>query len=467
MSWFLDAGSADASTSNLELFQLPPTQTALASNKFEAFNPLTSLEHGGPLEYKIHVGDEYYVDPRHVYLYMQAKIVQNNGDLLVDDEEYKVNVPDPDNPGETKEETRNRVPDKSVVFPVNNLIGSCFKQVEVFLNNKQVGSADSLYHYRHYLECLLSYSSAQKLHQLKTNGYYQDEGGMNDHEDTIKDESSTNKGAVARYKWTRYSKSVETMGKIHSELFEQDKLLLNKMSLSIKMHRNDPSVFLMAKGVTNQYKLLIEKAVLYVNVKKVSSHVRLSHEERLLKSNAKYPMRKVNMRFFSRGANRADLSEPNLVNGELPSKIVIGLVRTDAFNGNLGLNPFNFENFNVSQIGLRRNGQSIPYEPLQFDFEEDNYFMGYFSMMFGTNLWSSNISNGISMESYKNGFTLYGFNLTPDDSSGLNWNLVESGNISLDIRLKRPSDHSITIIAYLESDAVMEIESSRNIIYDE
>ncbi|XP_064625917.1 uncharacterized protein F54H12.2-like [Lineus longissimus] len=430
MSWFLDAGSADASTSNLELFQLPPTQTALASNKFEAFNPLTSLEHGGPLEYKIHVGDEYYVDPRHVYLYMQAKIVQNNGDLLVDDEEYKVNVPDPDNPGETKEETRNRVPDKSVVFPVNNLIGSCFKQVEVFLNNKQVGSSDSLYHYRHYLECLLSYSSA-------------------------------------RYKWTRYSKSVETMGKIHSELFEQDKLLLNKMSLSIKMHINDPSVFLMAKGVTNQYKLLIEKAVLYVNVKKVSSNVRLSHEERLLKSNAKYPMRKVNMRFFSRGANRADLSEPNLVNGELPSKIVIGLVRTDAFNGNLGLNPFNFENFNVSQIGLRRNGQSIPYEPLQFDFEEDNYFMGYFSMMFGTNLWSSNISNGISMESYKNGFTLYGFNLTPDDSSGLNWNLVESGNISLDIRLKRPSDHSITIMAYLESDAVMEIESSRNIIYDE
>ena len=173
------------------------------------------------------------------------------------------------------------------------------------------------------------------------------------------------------------------------------------------------------------------------------------------------------MKFFTRGANRADLSEPNLVNGELPNKVVIGLVKTDAFNGSLQLNPFNFENFNVSQIALRRNGQSIPYDPMQLDFEEDSYFMAYFSLMFGTNLWGANVSNSISLPSFKNGCTLYSYDLTGDDSNSSALSLVKVGNLALSVRLKRPSEHSITIITYLEYDTVMEIDSKRNIIYNE
>jgi hypothetical protein len=466
MSWLLDGDSHEGTRSELEIFDLPNTQTSIDDNKFEPFNPLTSLEHGGPLEYKLQVGDEYYINPRDTYLYMQAKIVNTNGDVLPNTEEYDVDVPNPDG-GDPIQERRERVPDNSVVFPINNFIGSCFKQVEVFLSSKQVGSNDALYAYRSYMETLLSYSSERKNHQMITSGYYQDVGGMNDHDDVIRDETSNNKGAIERYKWSRFSKTVEVLGRIHSELFEQDKLLLNKVPMQVKFHRNDNNFLLMAKNENANYKVLIEKAILYVNVKRISSHVRVSHEERLLKSNAKYPMRRVEMKLFTRGANRADLSEPNLVNGELPNKVVIGLVKTDGFNGSLHLNPFNFENFNVSQIALRRNGQSVPYDPLQLDFEEDSYYMGYFSLMFGTNLWGSNISNNIPLESYKDGFTLYAFNLTPDDSNGTNLNLVREGTLSLNIRLKRPSDHSVTIIAYLEYDAVMEIDRSRNIIYNE
>ena len=87
----------------------------------------------------------------------------------------------------------------------------------------------------------------------------------------------------------------------------------------------------MAKDKTKCYRISIDKAVLMVNLKKISQHVLLAQETRLATSHAKYPLRRVEMKYFTRGANRSDLSEPNLINGILPRKIVIGLVETDAF----------------------------------------------------------------------------------------------------------------------------------------
>ena len=47
-----------------------------------------------------------------------------------------------------------------------------------------------------------------------------------------------------------------------------------------------------------------------------------------------------------------------------------------------------------------------------------------------------------------------------------NFNLIQEGNISLDIKLNKPHNTGITIVCYLEYDSVLEIDKDPNIYYE-
>jgi hypothetical protein len=57
-------------------------------------------------------------------------------------------------------------------------------------------------------------------------------------------------------------------------------------------------------------------------------------------------------------------NQPNIFQGTLPIRIVIGMVDADAFNGTYANNPFNFKNYNITTMGLTVNGESLPGKPL-------------------------------------------------------------------------------------------------------
>ena len=77
-----------------------------------------------------------------------------------------------------------------IVGVVNNLLHSLFKQVDVFLKEKQVTQATGTYAYRAYLETLLNYSPAAKKSQLMASLYYKDKAGKMDTRDpTLADDA--------------------------------------------------------------------------------------------------------------------------------------------------------------------------------------------------------------------------------------------------------------------------------------
>ena len=68
--------------------------------------------------------------------------------------------------------------------------------------------------------------------------------------------------------------------------------------------------------------------------------------------------------------NYLDVSHEKLFSGQLPTRVVVGLVKNDAFNGHVGRNPFNFQHFNLSEISLYLDGHQQhavklwpPYSP--------------------------------------------------------------------------------------------------------
>jgi len=452
MAMKIDVNSCDCVRSELELFDIPPTQTSIEECRYEKRGPTTSLDRGGPLEFKVHVGDEEYLDPGDSFVYIKAKIVDENGDVLVE------------------KDADGKLPDKSIVFPIANVGCSLFSQISVTLNSQSVSSNDGMYAYKAYIENLLSFGSDAKKHQLAAAMFHQDISDMDVHDESVL-EKTKNKGAKDRFERTRYSRSFECISFLHSEIFEQPKLILNKVEMNVKLTRNDDDFVLMSKEANRKYRIVIEEGLLYASVKKISSHVRVAHEERLLSSNARYPIRRVKMKFFTKGQNRSDISEPNISNGILPRRIIWGLVATDAFNGSKHKNPFNFYHFGVNHIALRKNGREIPYNGMKLNYidsTENEYLMAYFTLIHGTNLWRKNISNAIiPTRDYKNGFTLYAANLLPDQSDGSNFSLQEEGSLSLEIRLAKGVDTSITIVCYLEYDSIIEIDKDRQVHYHE
>ncbi len=64
------------------------------------------------------------------------------------------------------------------IAPVNNFLHSLFRQVDVYLNGKQVTPAMGTYAYRAYLETLLNYDVSSKGSQLTSAMYYKDTAGQ-------------------------------------------------------------------------------------------------------------------------------------------------------------------------------------------------------------------------------------------------------------------------------------------------
>ena len=102
---------------------------------------------------------------------------------------------------------------------------------------------------------------------------------------------------------------------------------------------------------------------------KISDEVLVAHALALERANAFYPLSRVDVQ--GRTINVGVTSEQfeNVIKGTLPKRIIIGMVESDAYNGSLNKNPFNFQNFNIESLTVSINGDTIPYNTFYFDYK--------------------------------------------------------------------------------------------------
>jgi len=111
----------------------------------------------------------------------------------------------------------------------------------------------------------------------------------------------------------------------------------------------------------------------------------LAHAKTLERSPAKYPIRRVVCKSFTIPQNYLDVIHEKLFSGQLPTRIVIGLVDNRAYNGDRQRNPFNFQHFNLNKIAVYLDGQQQhAVRPVQPDYEHGLYIRAYNSMFAGT-----------------------------------------------------------------------------------
>ena len=71
--------SPEATLSNLDLFTVPPTQTAITNKQYVNFYPISELSEDAPIEFSVSRSSREYISLRDTLLYIKAKIVKGDG----------------------------------------------------------------------------------------------------------------------------------------------------------------------------------------------------------------------------------------------------------------------------------------------------------------------------------------------------------------------------------------------------
>ena len=95
-------------------------------------------------------------------------------------------------------------------------------------------------------------------------------------------------GLGTRSEWTKTSKIVGLQGRIHSDLFNQEKLILNGVDLSVKLHCHKPEFCLLSGDTSPAYKITIVDAIFCVKKIELTPSVFNAINTVLIDKNAQY-----------------------------------------------------------------------------------------------------------------------------------------------------------------------------------
>ena len=191
-------------TSKLALFQKPYTKTSVEDIQYIDFLPTSTISQGSVIEFRIPGTSSEYVDLKRCRLKLKARIIKSDGSPIGADDDVGL---------------------------VNLSLASIFRQVDVQIQEKLLSSDINIcYLYKSMMDVLLKYGFDLKEGLLQSELYYKDIGVM----DAVP--PGNNSGLVQRTAFTANGNEVTLEGPIHSDVFQQDRPILNGVKIVLKFH---------------------------------------------------------------------------------------------------------------------------------------------------------------------------------------------------------------------------------------
>lgn len=412
------------------LFDEADVQMDITHNTRVDYYPENNITEGNPIEFKITGSPDEYIDLGDIRILLHLKIIKTDGkawDAAKDNVAF-INLP----------------------------ISSCFQDVFFKIGNTQIEGGQHLYPYNGYLSTLLQFHPSAKKTHLQAWGWNEDTPGKFS-------VVAENDGHKLRADETAEGRIWEIMGPLFLDMTHQARYLLPSTDLHIKLLPAKPEFALLA--TSDNYKFSIEKCELQVPRIGVMPDVISGHNKGLEKFNAKYLLNHIDITNFGISKDIKSITKDGLFKSQVPKMLVIGLVDHGAFNGDIKKNPFDFQTFGLNKIGLYRDGQIVPGQILTPDYDKDHFIRAYNQTMDALNYFNTDDSNGMTMEHFKNGYNLYVFDLTPDNTAqGPHRHLMRTGSLRLEMTFKNNLTKPINVIMFALIDAKLEITKMRDIL---
>jgi hypothetical protein len=432
----------DAMLSEFDYFTPAVVQSAVESEYSEVFAPKNSASGvtGSTLDFEIPGAANLYRDLSNSYLFLQCKVTTGTGGDL---------------------------PNDAVVAPANLLLHSLFSNVNVTLCGKDVTDKDSLYAYRAYLETLLTYNSDVLNTRARAEGWCKDDGDrMNNI--TIAEaanQPAPNSGFMTRRAMISTSKVIELVGRPHVDLFHQNLDIPPQCNMHIKFTFN-PNTFVLMAAQNSTFKVHVMAARMYIRTKKVSPDLILAHREMLNKTNFRLPHTQVTIRksLLAAGSSSSTVAFPFPT--RMPKRVVVGFVTNAASSGAYHLNPFNFQNFGITDLSLTWNGQKIPSDGLSMSYPDGQYYRAYLNTLEALGLDTDNRAIALAPQDWKQGYNLYAFKIAPGpiDNTIHTASTSGAGTLTLDVKFAAALGEAVDVLMYCETPGTLEIDKLGNVL---
>ena len=372
------------------------------------------------------------------------------------------------------------------LWPVNNLAHSIIKQIDLQLNGTLISPQSDTYHYKAYLETLLNFDREDGKTVLGPQGWFNqldflpqwtanntNSTGPHQH---WQDLSANHKAALA----TMVAETAKYAGGVthslvftpHLVVYHTGKLLVPGFEIKIKFHFNSPSLFLNGVGLAGRLmegdvKVRFHLCQLRLNEAVYTSLSAKRHDEEEI---ATYPTVRSEIRTFSMQGNLTRFDIPNLFQNRVPDRLIVALVDSRNFNGELTRDPFCFQKFSLTAIRHIVKGEEYLYETLHLvhnNATRDN--LGYFRFLQASGAWCKKKGNIVELGDWgqdKN-CTLFMFdNVANGCADSQILNPKQTSDLQLSLEFRAVPNTNITVLVYGEFENLLEIDKNGAVPYN-
>ena len=269
---------------------------------------------------------------------------------------------------------------------------------------------------------------------------------------------------LSRYLKGKASKNMYTIARIHSEIFEEPKLLPPNTVLDIDFDRHDSDFLLLTKHNNRNYILKMESCELLTRLVGMDEEITAEIDSVSISGRSMLnSVCRVKMMYYICGANVLTME-----GNSLPHRIIVLMVREDAVHGNYNRDPFNYQHFNLAEFSLKVGSEQIPLPKLKCNMHNDSndILRPLFSVLLANHSLFSNEELGINPSNYRNGNVFLAWDLS-QMLPGQSFEMTQEKPMLLILKLRRANSFVINVIVYSEYDSEVEMLNNRKVICHE
>ena len=411
----------DCHQAQLNLFTKTPSDTSLKSKEWIEYKPTNQINDTSAINFSITAQSSAYVDLKSSVLNVKLRLTNGDGTPMNE---------------------------AIVAGLVNTPLHSIFRQVDVTFQQTPLSHSGNNYPYKAYIDTILKTNENVQKGELTSQLFYKDVGP-----DTDDAKSGPNSGLFNRSLATEGGKVVDLEGSLLIDVFQQPKLLLNGVSIGIKLWPSLDSFRLVTDNLKADLKVQIVDASFRLCVQRIDGGLMMAHEKMIKMEPAIYPYLKSDIKTTSIASGQYSFSVDDVFQGLVPCKLIVGLVSSAAYMGDYRKNPFYFRDYDCSSVGFYVDGQSYPSQPLRPNYEANQYIDSY------RTLTTFRKDVNIDRYDYTEGYCLYVLEVDPYYS----FNTKRKGHCRLEMKFARPLPESVTLILYATFPEILHIDASRSV----
>jgi len=301
-------------------------------------------------------------------------------------------------------------------------------------------------------------NGASNDHEAEASGLVLDTvSGMDTVGANVSTDSGTNSGSLARAKWTATGKTAIFEGQLFSDICRQRKYIPLTEALHIRLHQSKDAFRLIAVTSDTNYKLKLVKPILRVrNVRLTSQGLR---ELSLNRGNYLLPIKNTVISTYNIASGQFSFHVDTPFGGRIPNRLVVGMVTAKAFEGSYTTNPFNFQHFDVKEMGFTVNERSLPGPPIETDYEANSYINAFRTLT--SSLYPTRVPlqppYTTDSNQYFNGYCFTVFNLSGESNTGELQVAPKFALTRFSVKFKVALVKAITVLLYATFDDELEI----------